>query len=110
MSKVEKTSKKVASHAAKVLADKGSSKTAKQLAGSALSQRDPKKTTSPTVAKKAAKVIDRPSTKKATKSIAGSVLTQAKPTAVKAARKKPAKGTGGVGPRGTGSGGIRGRD
>lgn len=111
MSKTEKTSKKVGSTAGKVLADKGSSKVAKTLAGSALSQRDAKKSTSPSVAKKAAKVLDRQggAHKSSTGTLAGSVLTQVKPVAKKVAAKKTASGTNSGGPRGTSSGGARGK-
>lgn len=76
MSKNEKTSKAVASKAAKVLTSPNSNKTAKSLAGSALAQAGTSKKTSARVASTAAKVLDDNRSAKSTKSLAGSVLTQ----------------------------------
>lgn len=73
----EKTGRKVASAAAKVLGNAKSTAAAKSAAGSALTQRgSAKEVTSKAVASKAAKVLSSPSASKAAKSAAGSALTQ----------------------------------
>jgi hypothetical protein len=76
MARNEKTSGRVASKASAVLRSSGSSKAAKSIAGSALSQAGTSKATSSKVATAAAKALDSTRTGKATKAIAGSVLTQ----------------------------------
>jgi hypothetical protein len=78
MTKNEKSSPRIARTASRVLRDTGASKTAKSLAGSALSQtRTPKETSAP-VATKAAKALDDGRSSRTTRSLAGSVLTQKK--------------------------------
>jgi hypothetical protein len=76
MAKNEKTSSSVASKASKVLNSASSSKVAKSIAGSALSQAVKNRVTSSRVATKAAKALDDGRSGRTTKSIAGSVLTQ----------------------------------
>lgn len=76
MATSEKTSKNIASKASDVLRSSNASKTAKSLAGSALSQSGSSKSTSAAVAKTASKALDSGSTSRSTKSLAGSVLTQ----------------------------------
>jgi hypothetical protein len=73
----KETSKKVASQAAKILSNDSSSKIAKTLAASALSQAGEDKTTSPKVAEIAAKALQSPKYSDLTKTTAGSVLSQA---------------------------------
>jgi hypothetical protein len=78
------TSDSVSSLAGKVLADPASSKIAKRLAASALTQGDsPREGTSPKVAKAAAGALARDRSSKTVKTLAGSVLSQ-KPPAPKA--------------------------
>jgi hypothetical protein len=62
--------------ASQVLRNPEASKTAKSLAGSALSQAHTTKRSSATTAHTAAKALDDGRTSRATKSLAGSVLTQ----------------------------------
>lgn len=76
MAKNEKTSGRVASKASDILRSPSASKTAKSIAGSALSQAGTSKSTSSKVATTAAKALDSGRSSKATKTIAGSVLTQ----------------------------------
>jgi hypothetical protein len=76
MSKSEKTGKRVGTNASSVLRDKGASKAAKSVAGSALAQAKANKQTSAKVARTAAKLLDDGRSSKTNKSIAGSVLTQ----------------------------------
>jgi hypothetical protein len=76
MAKNEKSSQRIAHAASGVLRDPAASKTAKSLAGSALSQAQASKATSAPVATTAAKALDDGRTSRATKSLAGSVLTQ----------------------------------
>jgi hypothetical protein len=76
MSKNEKTSPTIASKASGVLSNPGSSKAAKTVAASALSQAGTSKQTSAKVASKAAQALDDGRSSKTTKAIAGSVLTQ----------------------------------
>lgn len=76
MKRNEKTSAKLSQSAAKVLASPSSSKTAKSLAASALSQSRSSKQTSDRIAVVASKVLSSDKTSKSTKSLAGSVLTQ----------------------------------
>lgn len=76
MAKNEKSSPRVARTASSVLRDSGSSKTAKSLAGSALSQAKPSNETSKPIASKAAKALDDGRSSRTTKTLAGSVLTQ----------------------------------
>ena len=76
MAKNEKTSGRVASKASDILRSPTASKTAKSIAGSALSQAGTNKSTSAKVASTAAKALDSGHTGKATKAVAGSVLTQ----------------------------------
>lgn len=70
------TSEKVATNASKVLNDKKSSKIAKSLVGSALSQTRTKKQTGSNMEKIATKVLNSNKYSKSTKSLAGSVLSQ----------------------------------
>jgi hypothetical protein len=72
----KKTSKNVASQAAKILNDEKSSKTAKKLAGSALAQVDKDKQTSAELEDLASKVLKSDKYSKETKELAGSVLSQ----------------------------------
>jgi hypothetical protein len=76
VARTEKTSTKVASTASDILRSPTASKTAKSIAGSALSQTRTAKTTSSQVASKASKALDTTSASKAVKAVAGSVLTQ----------------------------------
>jgi hypothetical protein len=76
MARNEKTSGRVASKASGILRSPSSSKTAKSIARSALSQAGTGKATSPRVATKAAKALDDGRTSRGTKSVSGSVLTQ----------------------------------
>ena len=72
----KQTSNKVASHAAKVLSDKNSSKTAKSLAASALSQSNNPKQTGTQMEDLASTVMNSSKYNSETKSLAGSVLSQ----------------------------------
>lgn len=72
----EKTSRKAASAAAKVLSNPKSTPAAKSAAGSALTQRGSTEVTGKAAASKAAKVLSSPTASKAAKSAAGSALTQ----------------------------------
>ena len=72
----KKTSKKVASEAAKTLRDPSASALQKSLAGSALSQVDEAKQTSGQMESKAGKALDNPRSAKKTKKLAGSVTSQ----------------------------------
>lgn len=76
MARNEKSSSRVSHTASSVLSNPGSSKTAKSLAGSVLSQAKSGKETSAPVASKAARALDDGRTSKSTKSLAGSALTQ----------------------------------
>ena len=70
------TSNKVASLAAQVLNDKQASQVSKQLAGSALSQKNKGNETSEKIEKIASKILDNPSSSALSKQLAGSVLAQ----------------------------------
>lgn len=70
------TSPKVASLASNTLTDKNSSKIAKELAGSALSQANKNNQTSKNVESKASKVLQSPKYSESTKKLAGSLLSQ----------------------------------
>lgn len=70
------TSNNVAALASKVLNDNSSSATAKQLAGSALSQVNKGNQTSGKMENVAAKVLDSPKYNATTKTLAGTVLSQ----------------------------------
>lgn len=76
MARNEKTSRPVATKASNTLRDPSASKSAKSLAGSALSQAGTNKSTSPRVATTAARALDDGRTNRTTKTLAGSVLTQ----------------------------------
>ncbi len=76
MANQKQTSKSVASNAAKVLQDKYSSKIAKKLAASALSQSGNKKQTGADLEDLASKVLNSDKYSDETKSLAGSVLSQ----------------------------------
>lgn len=76
MAKIEKTSARVASKAAKALSSTATGARAKSLAGSALSQAKATKETSTKVASKAGKTLADGRANKSTKSLAGSALTQ----------------------------------
>lgn len=77
MSKREVTGKKAATAASKVLRSKGTSKTAKSAAGSALSQRKaPSKVTSKQAGRAASKALRSRGSSKSSKTAAGSALTQ----------------------------------
>lgn len=78
MSNKKSTSSSVASTAAKVLKDSGSSAQSKKLAGSALSQVNKGNQTSSTIEKLASKVLDNPNSTTTSKKLAGSVLSQSK--------------------------------
>jgi len=73
----KKTSNKIASLAAKTLKDKNASKIAKELAGSALSQKQSKNQTGGDLEEKAAKVLKSKKYSEETKQLAASVLSQA---------------------------------
>lgn len=70
------TSKSIASLAAKTLKDKNSSKTAKELAGSALSQKVKSHQTGAEMEDKASMVLKSNKYSEQTKKLAGSVLAQ----------------------------------
>lgn len=72
----ERTGKKAASNASKVLQDGRTSTSSKAAAGSALSQTGNNKKTGSSAAKAASKTLQDKSTGKASKSAAGSALTQ----------------------------------
>ena len=72
----KKTSEQVSSLASQTLLDENSSKTAKILAGSALSQVQKGKQTGSKVEDLASKVLQSPKYSDKTKSLAGSVLSQ----------------------------------
>lgn len=72
----KKTSKNVASKAAQTLTDPNASKTAKKLAGSALSQKGTSKQTGADMEDFASKVLQSDKYSKDTKELAGSVLSQ----------------------------------
>jgi hypothetical protein len=76
MARNEKTGKSVARAASRILRDPSASARAKSIAGSAMSQASPGKTTSAAVATKAAKALDDGRSAKSTKQVSGSVLTQ----------------------------------
>jgi hypothetical protein len=84
------TSVKIAKKASTVMTKKSVGKNTKSIAGSALSQVDPKKATSKSVAKKASAALRDGRTSTATKSVAGSALSQA---------GKKSSGTNSGGPR-----------
>lgn len=73
----KKTSDKIASLAAQTLKDKNASKIAKELAGSALSQKVKKNQTGGEMEDKAARVLKSDKYSNNTKKLAGSVLAQA---------------------------------
>lgn len=73
----KQTSRKVASLAASVLGDEGSSAVAKRLAASALSQRAGDKQTGVQMEDVASKVLNSPKFNGLTKQLAASVLAQA---------------------------------
>ncbi|MEM1292904.1 MAG: hypothetical protein AAGH67_15675 [Cyanobacteria bacterium P01_H01_bin.162] len=78
MTKNKKTSSnKISSQAAKTLSDANASAIQKKLAGSALSQSDPKKQTGSRMEETAAKVLRSSKYSEDTKRLAGSVLSQA---------------------------------
>lgn len=70
------TSDKVASLASKVLKDDNSSKIAKELAGSALSQKNKSNQTGSEMEEKASKVLKSDKYSEETKALAASVLSQ----------------------------------
>lgn len=70
------TSERISSLASQILNDDNSSKTAKTLAGSALSQAEKGKQTGSKVEDLASKVLQSPKYSDKTKSLAGSVLSQ----------------------------------
>ncbi len=72
----KKTSKSVASKAAKTLTDPNASITAKKLAGSALAQKSTNKQTGSQMEDFASKVLQSDKYSKDTKELAGSVLSQ----------------------------------
>lgn len=77
MSKNNKeTSKKIASNAAKTLADPNASKIQKSLAGSALAQSNTNKQTGKAMEKKASNALKNPNSAAKTKQLAGSVVSQ----------------------------------
>ena len=76
MAKKESSGPKVTKTASNVLRDPGSSKTAKSLAGSALSQANTSKQSSAGTARIASKALNDGRSSSSTKSLAGSVLTQ----------------------------------
>jgi hypothetical protein len=76
MSNKKTTSDSVASAASKVLTNSNSSKTAKQLAGSALSQVNKGNETSKKMETLAGKILDNPKSNLTDKKLAGSVLSQ----------------------------------
>lgn len=71
------TSNKVASLAALTLSDPNASKIAKQLAGSALSQKNPSNETGKTMETKASNVLKSDKYNDSTKELAASILSQA---------------------------------
>lgn len=71
------TSDKVASQAAKVLADENVSDVVKRLAASALAQSGSDKQTSATLEALASEVLRSPDSSEVAKSLAGSVMSQA---------------------------------
>lgn len=72
----KQTSKQIASQASKTLIDSNSSKTAKSLAASALSQTSNKKQTGVEIEELASTVLTSSKYNENTKSLAGSVLSQ----------------------------------
>lgn len=72
----EKTSRRAALAASKVLSDGSGSKSSKSAAGSALSQSRSNKVTSSSAASAASKTLRDSSTSKSSKTSAGSALTQ----------------------------------
>ncbi len=72
----KKTSKQIASLASKVLKDNSASKIAKELAGSALSQKQVNNQTGAKMEDKASKVLKSNKYSKETKKLAASVLAQ----------------------------------
>ncbi len=76
MAKKESSGPRVTKTASAVLRDPGASKTAKSLAGSALSQAHTNKQSSATTAHTASKALNNGRSSRSTKSLAGSVLTQ----------------------------------
>jgi hypothetical protein len=72
----KKTSKAVATKAAKTLTDPNASKTAKKLAGSALAQKSTSKQTGSQMEDFASKILQSEKYSKNTKELAGSVLSQ----------------------------------
>lgn len=76
MKNTKKTSKDLASKAAKILKDPSASKISKRLAGAALSQSGTSKQTSGEMESIASMVAKSPKYSSETKSLAGSVLSQ----------------------------------
>ncbi|MCP3957374.1 MAG: hypothetical protein GY719_05940 [bacterium] len=74
----KKSSKQVASEAARVLQDRSASATTKRLAGSVLSQADRSKDTGAELEDLASKVLKSPKYSEETKTLAGSVLSQSR--------------------------------
>jgi hypothetical protein len=72
----KRTSKQLASKASKILTDNNTSKIAKKLAASSLSQTGNKKQTGSEMEDLASKVLSSSKYSKETKSLAGSVLSQ----------------------------------
>jgi hypothetical protein len=72
----KKTSKKVASKAAKILKDDSASQVQKKLAGAALSQANSSKQTGAAMEEIASKVLQSDKYNETTKELAGSVLSQ----------------------------------
>jgi len=72
----KQTSKQIASQASKTLLDSNSSKTARSLAASALSQSSNKKQTGAEIEGLASKVLASSKYSENTKSLAGSILSQ----------------------------------
>ena len=73
----KRSSKEVASEAARILKSKTSSTIQKELAGSVVSQRNPNYMTGKEMETKAAKVLNSDKYAESTKRLAGSVLAQA---------------------------------
>ncbi len=76
MKNTKKTSKQIASLAAKILNDKNASKIAKELAGSALSQKQKNNQTGTKMEDKASQVLGSNKYSEETKKLAASVLSQ----------------------------------
>ena len=74
----KKSSKQVASEAARILRNENASATAKKLAGSVLSQANRSKDTGAELEDLASRVLKSPKYSEETKTLAGSVLSQSK--------------------------------